>query len=726
MAIFKLQDGTKFYQWDVKRKLIVTDDRIDQVHFTNSTLEQAIVVPVYEVEGIRMADVPSTLLKVGCNITAYAFIYQEDKEYTLLHEVIGVTPRKQPDDYIPEDEEMRWATLQEEVLAAAEAAKTSEQNAHTAAENAGTSEQNALTAAGDAAESKEAAENAAIVAGTSAETAASAASAAAGSATTAAESEQKVITAASTATTKAEEAAASAELAVASATAAGKSETNASASETAAKESETNSKASETNAQASAEAAEASAKAAADSAAAIKEYDILAGNYAAAADASAKAAAASAAEAKASETVASESAATATAKAAEAAGSATVAQDAKTAAEAAAEAAEQAKNEVAEFAGGDFTTNTAFNAHKEDTTVHITAAERTAWNGKAESDHNHDGVYAPKEHNHSQYLTEHQDISGKADKSDLTSHTGNTTVHITAAERTAWNNKSNFSGNYNDLTNKPTIPTVSVKSVNGKTGAVVLSASDVGASPSGHNHDEKYAPKDHTHAVDWEDIQNKPEDIGGGKADSVDWEDVQNKPFGTTWSTLIDNQTFAYDESQAAYFMSENALLTDGNRYEIVINGTAYTEGAADYMGVAVCIGNPAAFGGADNGKLFCVTSMAGTGTAMVFLDGSTSPATITLRECVAKKIDPIYIEPPKVYYITDSSNYLYHDVKCEGAKVTAAEFMKAIQNGMPMISCDNTTFYLPTMTQNFGTCVTVRVFESLTQKLFYTAEYTG
>lgn len=588
MAIFKLQDGTKFYQWDVKRKLIVTDDRIDQVHFTNSTLAQAIVVPVHEVEGIRMADVPSTLLKEGCNITAYAFIYQEDKEYTLLHEVIGVTPRKQPDDYIPEDEEMRWATLQEEVLAAAEAAKASEQNALTAAENAETSEQNAVTAAGEAAESKEAAENAATVAGTSAAAAEGSATAAANSAAAVKENEQNAIAAAETAATKADEAAASAAAAKASENNAKESETNAGASETAAKESETNSKASETNAaasetnaQASAEAAEASAKAAADSAAAIKEYDILAGNYAAAADASAKAAAASAAEAKASETVVNESAATATAKAAEAAGSATAAQEAKTAAEAAAEAAEQAKNEVVEFAGGDFTTNTVFNAHKEDTTVHITADERTAWNGKAEGEHNHDGVYAtathehsaaditsgalplsrggtgaalsltanaiiryssnsaklsstatnngalyattangtpkfgtlpiaqggtgatdaataltnlgaaasdhnhdetyaPKEHSHSQYLTQHQDISGKVNVSDLTAHTGNTTVHITAAERTAWNNKSNFSGNYNDLTNKPTIPSVPVQSVNGKTGAVQLSASDIG------------------------------------------------------------------------------------------------------------------------------------------------------------------------------------------------------------------------------------------------------
>lgn len=72
-------------------------------------------------------------------------------------------------------------------------------------------------------------------------------------------------------------------------------------------------------------------------------------------------------------------------------------------------------------------------------------------------------------------------LSKKADGTTLNSHTGDTTVHITSAERTAWNNKSNFSGNYNDLTNKPTIPSVPVQSVNGKTGAVQLTASDVGA-----------------------------------------------------------------------------------------------------------------------------------------------------------------------------------------------------------------------------------------------------
>ena len=59
------------------------------------------------------------------------------------------------------------------------------------------------------------------------------------------------------------------------------------------------------------------------------------------------------------------------------------------------------------------------------------------------------------------YLTEHQDISGKADKTELHSHNNKTVLDgITSAKITTWDNKSNFSGSYNDLTDKPTIPSI--------------------------------------------------------------------------------------------------------------------------------------------------------------------------------------------------------------------------------------------------------------------------
>lgn len=57
-----------------------------------------------------------------------------------------------------------------------------------------------------------------------------------------------------------------------------------------------------------------------------------------------------------------------------------------------------------------------------------------------------------------------------------------TSVHkfVTAADKTAWNAKSDFSGDYNDLTNKPTIPTVdqtySASSTNAQSGTAVASA----------------------------------------------------------------------------------------------------------------------------------------------------------------------------------------------------------------------------------------------------------
>ena len=57
------------------------------------------------------------------------------------------------------------------------------------------------------------------------------------------------------------------------------------------------------------------------------------------------------------------------------------------------------------------------------------------------------------------YVTK-SELSTKADKTELHSHTNKTVLDgISSAKVTEWNNKSTFSGNYNDLTNKPTIPT---------------------------------------------------------------------------------------------------------------------------------------------------------------------------------------------------------------------------------------------------------------------------
>ena len=62
--------------------------------------------------------------------------------------------------------------------------------------------------------------------------------------------------------------------------------------------------------------------------------------------------------------------------------------------------------------------------------------------------------------NDSGYLTEHQDLSEYALKTDLHKHTNKNVLDtITQEKIDSWNNKSDFSGSYNDLSDKPTIPT---------------------------------------------------------------------------------------------------------------------------------------------------------------------------------------------------------------------------------------------------------------------------
>ena len=103
------------------------------------------------------------------------------------------------------------------------------------------------------------------------------------------------------------------------------------------------------------------------------------------------------------------------------------------------------------------------------------------------------GTKADKVHTHDQYLTEHQDISTKADKTELHSHNNKTVLDgITSAKVTEWNNKSNFSGSYDDLTNKPTIPTVDVNKS-------YVDTQLAKKSDKTHNHDTVYSKLDHTH-----------------------------------------------------------------------------------------------------------------------------------------------------------------------------------------------------------------------------------
>lgn len=151
----------------------------------------------------------------------------------------------------------------------------------------------------------------------------------------------------------------------------------------------------------------------------------------------------------------------------------------------------------------------AFTAHTADSTVHVTSSEKNTWNAKSDFSGSYNDLtdkptipslegYATEAYvsgytydkqtiddkvasggtfDPTQYYTTANTynktevdaaVSGKADSSTVsslnnvvTAHTADSTVHVTASEKNTWNNKSNFSGSYNDLTDKPTIPSYS-------------------------------------------------------------------------------------------------------------------------------------------------------------------------------------------------------------------------------------------------------------------------
>ena len=102
--MFKIYDGrSQFYQWDIDRKLIVEDATINEVHFCNRTDDCSLICEVYELDGLRVANVPNILLQDNWRINVYAY----DTNYTKHCEVFEVVKRSKPADYIYTETEIK-------------------------------------------------------------------------------------------------------------------------------------------------------------------------------------------------------------------------------------------------------------------------------------------------------------------------------------------------------------------------------------------------------------------------------------------------------------------------------------------------------------------------------------------------------------------------------------------------------------------------------------------
>lgn len=85
-----------FWQWDSNQQLIVDDDTVFEVHFSNRSDTVALVCDIKEVDGIRVVDVPNILLQRDWPLHVYAFA-QNHTEYEKTFEVKG---RDKPADYV--------------------------------------------------------------------------------------------------------------------------------------------------------------------------------------------------------------------------------------------------------------------------------------------------------------------------------------------------------------------------------------------------------------------------------------------------------------------------------------------------------------------------------------------------------------------------------------------------------------------------------------------------
>lgn len=105
--IFKIYDGrTNFWQWDTRQKLIVLDDRITEVRFSNRNMEHSKRRPVYtDNNGVRICNVPDMLLQLPKNLIAYACIKKDDGSCSTVKAVkFAVNRQPIPTDYICEQD----------------------------------------------------------------------------------------------------------------------------------------------------------------------------------------------------------------------------------------------------------------------------------------------------------------------------------------------------------------------------------------------------------------------------------------------------------------------------------------------------------------------------------------------------------------------------------------------------------------------------------------------
>lgn len=104
--IFRIYDGRNyFWQWDTNQKLIVLDETVDEVHFSNRDMTHAISKDVFtDKDGKRVCYIPDILLTLPKNLIAAAIVTDNNANKTLKQVKFAVQKRAIPSDYVVSDD----------------------------------------------------------------------------------------------------------------------------------------------------------------------------------------------------------------------------------------------------------------------------------------------------------------------------------------------------------------------------------------------------------------------------------------------------------------------------------------------------------------------------------------------------------------------------------------------------------------------------------------------
>lgn len=107
--------GKDFYQWDMGQRLQIVDENYNRVHFCTKNCTTALVCNVYTENGVRLVNVPNTLLQKPCIVKAYGCIAEGGEIYYAKEaQYFRVIERAKPDDYIYTEEELKnWNGIDE-------------------------------------------------------------------------------------------------------------------------------------------------------------------------------------------------------------------------------------------------------------------------------------------------------------------------------------------------------------------------------------------------------------------------------------------------------------------------------------------------------------------------------------------------------------------------------------------------------------------------------------